>query len=33
MAPRVYVALYVRKSNEATDRLSIDAQIQQGRDY
>lgn len=33
MAPRVYVALYVRKSNEDTDRLSIDAQIQQGRDY
>mgnify|MGYP005816811995 FL=1 len=33
MAPRVYVALYVRKSNEDLDKLSIDAQIQQGRDY
>ena len=33
MAPRVYVALYVRKSNEDTDKLSLDAQIQQGRDY
>ena len=33
MAPRVYAALYIRKSNETEEQKSLKDQIAEGREY